>query len=98
VIVVLSTVPGDQRPHTGMSGNVEHAMAYLGTSLASVLAVRTHRVVRVLIFLSVLAGGLEIAQIWIPGRSAGFDNWAASSAGALVGSVLARFVIVRARR
>ena len=98
VIVVLSVVPGENRPHIGLSGNVEHLFAYAGTAFASVLAIRSHRLGVVVLFLLVLAGGLELAQIRFPGRSAGFDNWMASTAGAFVGAVLARFVLARVRR
>ena len=31
-IAVLSLVPGDDRPHTGYSGNIEHLVAYVGTA------------------------------------------------------------------
>ena len=98
VIVVLSIVPAEQRPHTGMSGNLEHFLAYAGTGVALVSAIRAHRVALATLLLCVLSGGLEIAQIWIPGRSAGLDNWIASSAGALVGSFLAYLLLTRVRR
>jgi VanZ family protein len=39
--------------------------------------------------LSLYAAILEIAQIWVPGRDPKFIDFAASSAGAFIGSALA---------
>jgi hypothetical protein len=33
VIIVLSLVPGDERPHTGLAGQIEHALASFGTAV-----------------------------------------------------------------
>lgn len=95
IIVVLSVVPGDFRPSTGASGNFEHFIAYAGTAglLALSRVVRSSwSIVLLVAGLAGLAGSLELAQIWIPGRSAGWDNFFASSAGGLVGTMVARLV------
>jgi hypothetical protein len=33
VIMVLSLLPADERPHTGSSGQLEHTVAYFGTAV-----------------------------------------------------------------
>jgi len=86
-IIVLSTLPGSERPHVLHSGNLEHFIAYTCTALLLVVGFG-HRW-RAVAMLSLASALLEVAQIWIPGRSAGVDNCLASSAGALVGSLLA---------
>ena len=42
-IIVLSLLPGDERPHTGASGQIEHAIAYFGTAVFLALGFRTLR-------------------------------------------------------
>ena len=39
-LAVLSLVSGSERPHTGMSGNIEHMMAYFLAFLVTRLAWR----------------------------------------------------------
>ncbi|TBW37000.1 VanZ family protein [Siculibacillus lacustris] len=97
-IVVLSLLPGTYRPHTGASGNFEHVLAYAGTGLLLALGWAVARTWRGPVFLSAAAALLEVAQIWIPGRSAGLDNWAASTFGATLGVVLAAAWVLRRNR
>ncbi len=88
-IAVLSLVPGEARPHTGMPGQVEHFLAYFLTAVA--LGIRfPNSVYRVPITLALCtyAGAMEILQIWIPGRNAQFVDFIASSGGALSGSLV----------
>lgn len=95
VLTVLSLLPGEDRPHTGYSGNVEHVVAYAGAALITRLAFGRLWAGWPLLAFSSAAACFEIAQRSIPGRSPGVDNWAASSAGAVLGLVAAR-VLVRA--
>ena len=92
MLTVLSLLPGSDRPHTGLSGNAEHMMAYLLAALVTRLAFRQAESRWQLIAFSAAAAFFEVCQIWIPGRHAGIDNWAASSAAALIGIVTARIV------
>lgn len=87
-IVVLSTLPGTLRPHTGTSGNVEHFIAYAGTAVLIQLGLPKLRRWREVILLSIASAVFEVLQFWIPGRGPGVDNWAASTAGAVVGMVV----------
>jgi VanZ family protein len=87
---VLSLVPWQMRPHTGLPEPLEHVAAYAlaGGLLTFGFGKRSHPFIT-LMFLSLYAAILEIAQIWVPGRNPQFIDLFASSAGALIGSALA---------
>jgi VanZ family protein len=85
-IIVLSLLPGDERPHTGQSGQLEHVVAYLGTAVFLALGFRTMRErVATISLLVGLAAVLELIQRMIPGRHSQFIDWFASSFGAGAG-------------
>jgi VanZ family protein len=94
VIIVLSLLPGNERPHTGFSGNIEHVVAYAGTACFVALALRRPSLPVLVIAFSAASAFFEICQIWIPGRSAGFDNWFASTLGAVIGVSAARYIVL----
>ena len=87
VIIILSVLPGNERPHTGASGQFEHIMAYSITS--ALLIFSGNAPAPIIVGLSLLSGQMEIIQISIPGRHASFADFAASSIGAVIGVVLA---------
>ncbi|MEH3143969.1 MAG: VanZ family protein [Methylobacterium frigidaeris] len=87
LLCVLSLVPGNGRPHTGAPGQFEHVVAYALTGAALALRLRSRRVA-IIAGLVVLAAVLETAQIWVPGRTAQVIDFLASSAGALIGTLL----------
>ena len=89
IITVLSLVPGDQRPHTGFSGQLEHAAAYAGTGLFMMLGYSTLRA-RSIGYLGVvfLSFNFELLQAHIPGRSSNIADALASDAGLTVGVVI----------
>lgn len=97
VIVVLSLLPGSERPHTGYSGNLEHFAAYLGTGVVTALAFPAVSLLRLALPFCLASGLFEIAQTVIPGRSPGVDNWMASSFGAVVGIIGVRTLLMRRR-
>lgn len=82
-IIVLSLVPGEWRPSTGMGKPLEHAVAYALAAASLTIANRSGW--RQVMFLVVLAGVLEIGQIWVPGRDAKPTDFLASAAGAVFG-------------
>jgi len=86
VVVLLSVIPGHLQVRTEAPKIAEHFAAYLLAALVFMWAfgspVRAPIVVACLVALS---GALEIAQLWVPGRTAAFEDWAASSLGALAG-------------
>lgn len=90
VLTVLSLLPGSSRPHTGYSGNLEHLVAYALSAGATRLCPFGVPSRMQLLGYSLASALFEVAQIWIPGRLAGVDNWIASTAGALAGILAAR--------
>jgi VanZ family protein len=85
-VIVLSLVPIELRPHVLESKQHEHFGAYFATGAVFAMAyTKEWARVAAAIFLSGLAGALEIAQQWVPGRDSSVLDWAASSIGACAG-------------
>jgi VanZ family protein len=85
----LSLVPRELRPHTGFAGPLEHIAAYaIAGGLLTLGYYKRNQPFIVVLSLSLYAAILEIAQIWVPGRNSTVIDFAASSAGALIGSAL----------
>jgi VanZ family protein len=95
-LAVLSLVPGELRPHVAGSGNFEHLLAYLATGLLVPLGLPRLQAWRTPLLLVILAGLFEVAQIYVPHRGPGLDNWLASAAGAGAAAVL--MAVVRRRQ
>lgn len=97
--VIMSVVPGDVRPHTGLPGAVEHFAVYLG--VCGLLAVGYEERVAasvIALVLSLAAVILELAQIFVPHRFPGLLDVAASAGGTFVGAGLARLFLLLWRR
>ena len=86
-IVVLSLVPGDERPHTGLEGQWEHFMAYAGTGLIAMLAYR--RALWTIAGLCLLSSVLELLQNFVPGRGPAVMDAIFSTAGGVTGAGMA---------
>ena len=85
-IVVLSLLPGQDRPHLVDVSQFEHLAAYGIVGLVLAFAYAQRRVqLAIGLGLTALAGALEIGQLWIPGRYARVIDWAAGSLGAWLG-------------
>jgi len=103
VIAILSLVPGSLRPHFGVPPNLEHVAAYLEHVVAYLATAglltfgygKQYHPLVVALCLSIYSAVLEIAQILVPGRHAGFSDFAASTTGAVIGSALA-WIVLRA--
>ncbi|MDB5593944.1 MAG: hypothetical protein JWM36_905 [Hyphomicrobiales bacterium] len=87
-ILVLSLVPGSERPHALSSGHAEHFLAYFVTAACFSVGARSPAG-RWTAFavLSLVSAAVEVVQLWIPGRSGEFEGFIFSSAGALAGIV-----------
>jgi len=88
-IGVLSTLPGDARPHLGsdLPGQVEHLLAYFMTSCVLALGYRKREhATPIILGLMAYAGLLEVAQLWIPGRMSRLIDFVASALGVLAGT------------
>ncbi len=94
-IIVLSLLPGSERPHTGLAGQIEHALAYFSTAVFLAFGFEnTKTKVAAVCLLTGLAAALEIIQGLIPGRHSQVVDWLASSFGAGAG-ILAVIVMQR---
>ena len=90
IIGILSEVPGELRPHVVAVPQLEHFVAYFAAGLLLALGLWSRRNVLLLcLAIPLYAAVLEIAQLFIPGRSSEFIDFSASSAGAWAGIVLA---------
>jgi VanZ family protein len=89
LIVLLSIIPGNIQIRTGAPKTVEHLAAYLLSGLILMQAFGScRRAAIVIALLVVLAGALEILQLWVPGRTFALADWEASSLGAMIGVFL----------
>jgi VanZ family protein len=85
IIIGLSVAPGPMRPHTPASGHVDHFIAYAGTGLMFAPGARWRDGLFAAIGLSALSAAVEVAQLYIPGRTGEIGGFLWSSAGACVG-------------
>lgn len=89
VIVVLSLLPAQTRPHTGVGGEYEHWVAYALVGGAFAAGYLTRRAwLFVGLALTGSAAVLELLQNFIPGRTTEFTGFLASSLGAGFGIFL----------
>ncbi len=82
-IVALSLVPGNWRPSIGLAKALEHFVAYfvVGAVLRTAFRAGWPHICG----LVAIAGMLEVAQDWIPGRNPSLIDFLGSSSGALLG-------------
>ena len=73
-IVVLSLVPSELRPETGVRHNLEHLFAFAATGAAFGLGYEARSGVRE-IRLIIFAGTVEIAQLFVSGRHARLSDF-----------------------
>jgi hypothetical protein len=88
-ITVLSLLPGSERPHTSLSGQAEHFIAYACTGFAlglGYLGLRERLIFWVT--LATASGVFEILQRWIPGRSCEIVDAVVSTLGLSTGLIL----------
>lgn len=93
-ILVLSSIPGDQFPDTGLPGwvsYVAHAVEYgvLGASLRWALGRIPRPVVVVLIAASLLGAIDEAYQSTVPGREPSAIDWLVDVGAGTIGAILA---------
>ena len=97
-IIVVSLVPGSDRPHTGVpgGGHGEHLIAYFLTAfLFGLREEQRSQLFRLGLVLVAGAGILETAQLWIPERNSQISDFISSSTGIVmglaIGGLLAQF-------
>jgi VanZ family protein len=94
IIVVLSLLPAQTRPHTGVGGEYEHWIAYAlvgGTFATGYLTTRARLFAG--LALTGSAAILELLQNFIPGRTPEFTGFLASSLGAWFGIFLVALTV-----
>ena len=87
MLIVLSLVPGSERPHTGLAGQWEHFMAYAGTGVMATLAYR--RALWTVLGLGLLSSALEILQNLVPGRGPAIMDAVFGTVGGAAGAAIA---------
>jgi VanZ family protein len=80
--------PARLRPHSGLSQEGEHALAFVLVGLAFGLAYTRHRLLTAGIAV-VLIGVLEMLQLWMPGRHARWQDFIVDALAACVGIAVA---------
>jgi hypothetical protein len=88
-IVLLTIVPPGLRPITPMPHNIEHAAIVAVDGLAFGIAYRGHALLLSIAALP-LCGGLELAQLFVPGRHARISDFVADAIAALMGIAAAK--------
>jgi VanZ family protein len=86
LLAYLSLIPGDLQVRTGLSGLLEHLVAYLGTAMLFGLSYPQKRL-QISLALVGFAGILETLQNFSPGRTANPLDACASGTGAVLGVV-----------
>jgi VanZ family protein len=87
LITYLSLIPNSAEVRTSLPPGIEHAVAYAGTAVLMILAYAAWPVWVIAGALSAYSGGMEVLQMFSPGRHPGVDGALWSSAGAIVGAV-----------
>jgi len=92
IIIVLSLLPGNERPHTGLSGKLEHIIAYAGTGVFAAIGYQLIRQ-RLTFWLAMvtLSFFLELLQQYVPGRGPSIFDAVASSSGLTIGLLIGTY-------
>ncbi|MEQ1717484.1 MAG: VanZ family protein [Hyphomicrobium sp.] len=94
MVAVLSLVPGEYRPQTGfIPDSLEHAICYCILGFFYCLAARRQRPQSIVLVIALFAAALELAQIYIPDRTADFGDFASSTIGGTVGVACASILL-----
>ena len=84
-ILVLSLVPSVLRPETSIPHKLEHLLIFVATGVAFGIGYEARRGL-LAIELVIFAGGVEIAQLFVPGRHARLSDFLVDAAGICAGS------------
>jgi VanZ family protein len=85
------------RPHSELSQNSEHALAFILVGLAFGLAYARHRLLTAAIAV-VMIGAIEILQIWMPGRHARWGDFVVDALAACAGLAAAAVLVWAVQR
>ena len=87
-LAVASWTPAQEMVRTGVSGQLEHVVAYFVAGIAFMLAYRDRSPWHFAIALLIYAAVLEAGQLVAPGRRASLYDWAAGAVGVLCATLL----------
>jgi len=85
-ILVLSLVPPDLRPETGLPHKLEHLLIFAATGAAFGLGYDAKPGL-LAIQLVIFAGAIEIAQLFVPGRHARLSDFLVDAVAVCAGSI-----------
>jgi VanZ family protein len=85
-IIILSIVPPDLRPETGVPHELEHFLIYAVTGFAFGIAYELQYAF-LAIFLALFAGSVEIAQLFVPGRHARLSDFVVDAIAMCAGAL-----------
>jgi VanZ family protein len=80
--------PPGLRPHSNLGQDGEHALAFVLLGLAFGLAYTSNRWLTAVLAVG-LTGGLELLQLWMPGRHARLEDFIVDALAACVGLAIA---------
>ena len=90
LVILLSLLPAEELPATGLWDKANHLAAYAALALAGGLGYRGRRALAVLALgLLLLGAALELAQSLVPGRMASLEDILANAIGVALGIALA---------
>jgi len=91
-VAILSLLPAESRPHTGVGGQLEHLVAYALVAGSLGIGHKSYRD-RLIVGLTLTCGAalLELLQLFIPGRNSEFAGFLAGFFGISLGLGLAVF-------
>ena len=91
IITILSVVPPDLRPDSGVPHYFEHFLAYVVVAIAFAVGYDWARTL-VVLFLGAFCALIEIIQLFVPGRHARLLDFATDALGACTGVAVASAV------
>jgi VanZ family protein len=95
LLAVHSLLPAQDMVRTGISGQLEHIVAYAGSASIAIVGYGRRGAVRTIGLFWIYAGVLEYLQHFSPGRHPSVADFAASALGAFVGGLAASFLVRR---
>ena len=88
VLAVLSLMPAEEMVRTGLPGQLEHSIAYVGSAAIGMAGYGSSRgAVPIIGGFCLYAGILEYLQRFVPGRHPSIADFAASAVGVLCGGL-----------
>ncbi|MCS7054372.1 MAG: VanZ family protein [Ignavibacterium sp.] len=101
-IIILTSLPSDSLPSSGLDDKIEHIIAYFVLSFFIYfnfyyqdrhLILRKYSFLFTILFASLYGAVDELHQLFIPGRSCDFLDWVADFIGVIIGSLSARLLL-----